>query len=384
MPVPIAGAHQWRFHNGSQPLSVMIVAGTRPELVKLAPVALALRVDGALPVTFCHSGQHPDLGQDVLAAMGIVADARMTRPEGSDLGDLLGGLIAALGAEMERVRPRAVVVQGDTATTLAGALAAFHRRIPVAHVEAGLRSGDMAHPWPEEGYRRLVSPLAHWHFAPTSAAKAALEREGVAGGRIEMVGNTVVDALHRAIGTLDAGGGSDDEVAVMAARDDRPLVLATIHRRETGPERLAAIGDGLAALVQEQGVRLVLPLHPRGESAVLRDRLGGIAGVTLTGPLGYLDFVRLMRGARLIVSDSGGVVEEATALGRPVLVLREATERPEALAAGTARMVGHDAAALLSAARMALAEPMPAPSDVFGDGRAAERIAARLTRDLGR
>ncbi|MDR7102169.1 non-hydrolyzing UDP-N-acetylglucosamine 2-epimerase [Croceicoccus sp. BE223] len=362
----------------------MIVAGTRPELVKLAPVALALRADGALPVTFCHSGQHADLGQDVLAAMSIVVDARMTRPDGSDLGDLLGGLIAALGAEMERVRPRAVVVQGDTATTLAGALAAFHRRIPVAHVEAGLRSGDMAHPWPEEGYRRLVSPLAHWHFAPTSAAKAALEREGVAGWRIERVGNTVVDALHRAIGMLDAGGGSGGEVAVMAARDDRPLVLATIHRRETGPERLAAIGDGLAALVREHGLRLILPLHPRGESAVLRDRLGGIAGVTLTGPLDYLDFVRLMRAARLIVSDSGGVVEEATALGRPVLVLREATERPEALAAGTARMVGHDPAALLSAARMALAEPMPVPSSVFGDGRAAERIAARLTRDLSR
>jgi UDP-N-acetylglucosamine 2-epimerase (non-hydrolysing) len=356
----------------------MIIAGTRPELIKLAPVALALRADGRLPVTFCHSGQHPDLGDDVLAAMGIAADERLARPTGSGLGDLLGGLIVTLGAAMERKRPRAVVVQGDTATTLAGALAAFHRRIPVAHVEAGLRSGDMAHPWPEEGYRRLVSPIARWHFAPTPAANAALEREGIASDQIEMVGNTVIDALYRAVRANAAPDGD----ATIAVDDDRPLVLATIHRRETGRPELAAIADGLAALVRAEGLRLVLPLHPRSESDILRNRLADIAGVMLTGPLGYFAFVRLMRAARLIVSDSGGVVEEATALGRPVLVLREATERPEAVAAGTARMVGHDPAALLAAARLALAAPLPAASAVFGDGRASERIAARLAADL--
>lgn len=367
---------------GSQPLSVMIVAGTRPELVKLAPVALALRADGRLPVTFCHSGQHPDLGHDVLGAMGIAADARLVRPAGSDLGDLLGGLIATLGAAMERVAPRAAVVQGDTATTLAGTIAAFHRRIPVAHVEAGLRSGDMAQPWPEEGYRRLVSPLARWHFAPTAAAKTALEREGIAAGQIEMVGNTVIDALHRALRALDADFAPDRCAAIEAGEEERPLALATIHRREIGRKALAAIADGLARLVRDEGLRLVVPLHPRSESAVLRDRLAGIAGITLTGPLDYLAFVRMMRAARLIVSDSGGVVEEATALGRPVLVLREATERSEAVEVGSARMVGHDPAALLAAARLALAAPMPAPSAVFGDGRASERIAARLAADL--
>ncbi len=362
----------------------MIVAGTRPELVKLGPVALALRAYGSWPVTFCHSGQHPDLGHDVLAAMGTIADERLVRPAGSDLGDLLGGLIATLGAAMGRLQPRAVVVQGDTATTLAGALAAFHRRIPVAHVEAGLRSGDMARPWPEEGYRRLVTPLTRWHFAPTPAAKATLEQEGVAGKQIEVVGNTVVDALHRAIGALDAGAEPGGDAQITAGEDVRPLVLATIHRRETGREALAAIADGLARLVREEGIRVVLPLHPRAESAILRDRLTGMAGVTLTGPLDYLAFVRLMRASRLIVSDSGGVVEEATALGRPVLVLRETTERPEAVAAGTASMVGHDPAALVNAARRVLAAPMPVPSDVFGDGHAARRIAARLVADLAR
>ncbi len=359
----------------------MIVAGTRPELVKLAPVALALRAEGRLAVTLCHSGQHPDLGDDILHAMGLAADIRLERPastaSGEPLGDLLGGLIGTLGGAMDRVRPRAVVVQGDTASTLAGALAAFHRQIPVAHVEAGLRSGDMARPWPEEGYRRLVSPLAAWHFAPTSAARQALLSEGIAADGVEMVGNTVVDALHMALTLSEPPG-----MQAGSSEGERSLVLATIHRRETGPDALVAIADALASLARSEGVRIVLPLHPRAESGILCERLAGVDGVTLTPPLGYLAFIRMLCEARLVVSDSGGVVEEATALGRPVLVLRDATERPEAVAVGTARLVGHDPHTILAAARNALSRPLPEASNVFGDGRAARRIAARLARDL--
>lgn len=365
------------------PPTVLVIAGTRPEIIKLVPVVESLRADPGLSARFCHSGQHPDLGRDVLDTARIVPDEWLTRPAAPDLATLLAGLVTTLGAAIDRQRPDAVVVQGDTATTLAGALAAFHRGIPVAHVEAGLRSGDMARPFPEEGYRRLVTPLARWNFAPTLVAAEALRREGVAEERIETVGNTVIDALHWACTKLDADEALGGESAhLIAAAERRPIVLATVHRRETGDEAMRSIATALRDLAASEQVEVILPLHPRAESEALRAILGDRPGVTLIPALDYFAFVRLLRAARLVVSDSGGVVEEATALGRPVLVLREATERPEAVAAGTARMIGFDGEALLGAARYALARAMPGPSDAFGDGHAAQRIAARLAADL--
>lgn len=364
-------------------MPVLVIAGTRPEIIKLVPVLQALAAGGVVSPRFCHSGQHQNLGRSVLDAAQIAPDEQLLRPDVVDLGALLAGLTTSIGNALDRQCPRAVVVQGDTATALAGALAAFHRQIPVAHVEAGLRSGQIDRPWPEEAYRRMISRLARWHFAPTAAAKLALLNEGVSPAHVEQVGNTVIDALHWALERLDADDTLGAEAAPVIARaGKRPIVLATVHRREHGEGELRAIAEGLRALAAREKVELVLPLHPREENAVLRDMLGRVPHVRIVEPLGYFAFLRLMRAARLIISDSGGVQEEATAMGRPMLVLRAETERPEALQAGTATLVGADPELMLARAQDALAAPMPEPSTVFGDGRAGQRIAARLARDL--
>ena len=364
-------------------MSVLVVAGTRPEIIKLVPVIQALANAGELVPRFCHSGQHQDLGQSVLRAAGIVPDEQLMRPSAPDIGTLLAGLTTSIGAALDRQCPHAVIVQGDTATALAAAMAAFHRQIPVAHVEAGLRSGRIGRPWPEEGYRRMISRIAHWHFAPTQAAAQALVEEGADEPFVDQVGNTVIDALYWALGRIDADETLGAEAAPLLARaGKRPIVLATVHRREHAEGDLRAIAEGLRALVAREKVELVLPLHPRAENEVLRDLLGRMPRIHIVEPLGYFAFLRVMRAARLIVSDSGGVQEEATALGRSLLVLRSETERPEALKAGTARLVGADTDLLLDEAQAALSRPSPDPSQVFGDGQAARRIASRLARDL--
>lgn len=343
----------------------------------------ALARHGGPTARFCHTGQHEDLGQGILDAAGIVPDERLLRPAASDVGALLAGLTTAIGAALDRQRPQAVVVQGDTASAMAGAMAAFHRQIPVAHVEAGLRSGDITRPWPEEGYRRMIARLAHWHFAPTAAAANALVAEGVPADSVETVGNTVIDALYWALSCLDRDERLSHEALPLVERaSKRPIVLATVHRRETGADELAAIAEGFRALVAREKVELIVPLHPRAENAVLRDLLARVPRVQIVEPLNYFAFVRLMRESRLIISDSGGIQEEATAMGRPLLVLRRETERPEAVESGAARLVGSDPELLLAEAQHALAAPMPLPSRVFGDGMASERIAARLGLDL--
>lgn len=361
----------------------MTIAGTRPEIIKLVPVMRALGDEPGLRRSFCHSGQHADLGRDLLAIAGITPDETLDRPDGEGVDRLLSGMIETIGAALDRRRPRAVIVQGDTATTLAGAMAAFHRRIPVAHVEAGLRSADMTQPFPEEAYRRLVTPLARWHFAPTETARQALIAENIAADSIEVVGNTVVDALQWACARLDADpalGAAADEY--IAGAQGHALVLATVHRREHDTAALKAIAHGLLSLAERRDVRIVLPLHPRAESAVLRDLLADKPRIEVIPAVDYFTFLRLMRASRLVVSDSGGVQEEATALGRPLLVLRKVTERAEAIGAGVARLVGHDCDLIVSAAREVLSQPMPDPSDAFGDGRAAQRIAGTLRSAL--
>lgn len=361
----------------------MTIAGTRPEIIKLVPVMRALEDEPVLRPSFCHSGQHADLGRDLLIIAGITPDELLERPHGPGVDRLLAGMIETIGAALDRQCPKAVIVQGDTATTLAGAMAAFHRRIPVAHVEAGLRSADMTQPFPEEAYRRLVTPLARWHFAPTKAARNALLSENIAKDSIEVVGNTVVDALHWACSRLDAdpslGAGAHRYVA---AADNHALVLATVHRREHDTSALKAIAYGLLSLAERRDVRIVLPLHPRAESAILRELLADMPRIELIPAVDYFTFLRLMRASRLVVSDSGGVQEEATALGLPLLVLRKVTERMEAVGAGVARLVGHDRDLIATAANEVLSQPMPEPSDVFGDGRASERIARTLRGDL--
>lgn len=364
-------------------MSVLVVAGTRPEIIKLVPVMQAFACHSGVQARFCHSGQHADLGRNLLAEAGIVPDEMLERPLVNDIGALLAGLTTSIGAAIDRQRPSAVLVQGDTATTLAAAMAAFHRQLPVAHVEAGLRSGHIDRPWPEEGYRRLVSRIARWHFAPTSAAAKALRDEGADDGSVEEVGNTVIDALHWAFRRLDQDEALGAEaLPIIQTAGDRPIVLATVHRRELDEDALRSIAEGLRALVAREGVELVLPLHPRAENHIIRDLLGRVPRISIVPPLDYFAFLRLMRASRLVVSDSGGVQEEATALGKPVLVLRTVTERPEALGAGIARLVGADPERLLAEAQAALSRPAPMPSSAFGDGRAAQRIAKRLVNDL--
>lgn len=362
-------------------MRILTVLGTRPEIVKLVPVLRAFAAHREVQPVLCHTGQHDTLGRALLEVAGIAVDEALARPDGAGgLDGLLAGMLRSIGEVIARVRPDAVVVQGDTASAFAGALAAFHAQVPIAHVEAGLRSGDLSRPFPEEGYRSLIAPLAHWHFAPTAKAAGALRAEGIAPARIFVTGNTVIDCLRWAEAALDRDPALAGEAqALLENTGGRPLALATVHRREHDPHALAEIGTALRALAMEDGLAVVLPAHPRPESRALLDALGEGPGICVVPPLDYFPFLTLMRAARLILTDSGGIQEEATALGRAALILRDKTERPEAIEAGAARLVGADQSAILTAARDLLARDSRAePSDVFGDGRAAERIVETI------
>ena len=346
---------------------LFVVVGTRPEAIKLAPVIRALRTAGAT-VTVCATGQHRTLAGEALAWFGLVPDLGLG-PHPADLDGLSASLLTAVGAAIDAEQPERVIVQGDTASALAGALAAHHRRLPVAHVEAGLRSGDLAAPWPEEGNRRLIAALADLHFAPTEVAAAALRAENIAAAAIHMTGNSGIDALRLippGPPPLDPGG--------------RRLILVTCHRRESFGRGIAGIAAALRALARRPDVTIALPLHP---NPVVRAGLGALDGVRLLDPLTYPDFVRLLAAAHLVLTDSGGVQEEAPALGVPVLVLRDTTERPEGVAAGTARLVGTKARRILAEACRLLDDPaahaaMARAHCPYGDGHAARRIAAVL------
>ncbi len=363
----------------------MCVLGTRPEAIKLAPVVAALAARGQA-VTLLSTGQHRDLARIALADFDLAADLDLDLMQpGQTPAGFIAAALPALGEAINRLRPACVVVQGDTASTLAGALAATYARLPVAHVEAGLRSGS-TDPFPEDMHRRLVAQLAQRHFAPTASAAAALAREGVAAATVAVTGNTGIDALHLADARLTADAGLRAQVAAaLPPPSGRPLVLVTAHRRENHAH-MAAIAGAVATLARTREVEVVVALHPNpAAGAVLAAALSGLAGVTLVPPLGYLAFVTLLKAARLILTDSGGVQEEAPAFGTPVLVLRDTTERPEGVAAGAARLVGTDAATIVAAATRLIDDDsahaaMAAVALPYGDGQAAARIAGDLER----
>ena len=364
---------------------MLVVVGTRPEAIKLAPVVRELRQRGTaagIGTTVLVTGQHPEMARDSLADFGIEPDVDLGPPSGSlSLSAMTSHVMAGLEGwigDADRPPIAHVVVQGDTTSVLAAALWAFYRRLPISHVEAGLRTPSLEEPFPEEGNRRLVSQIATLHFAPTGGAVENLRRSGVEAG-IELTGNTVVDAL------------------LWMARTARPpqipgldwsrrrVLLATVHRRESRGERLQAILDGLIALVEEHDdVAVVLPVHPHPEIAgPVRRRLEGRERVHLTAPLAYRDFVGALKSCHLVLTDSGGVQEEAPSLDRPVLVLRERTERPEAVASGAARVVGAQRQAIVHHARELLRDEaayarMAQAANPFGDGHAAERLARRI------
>ena len=370
-------------------MRVLVVIGTRPEAIKLFPVVHALQADAAFDVSVCDTGQHGELTAPVLEFAQVVVDHRLVlhRGERTSLAELTANLLTRLDEVMAKSRPDRVIVQGDTQSALAGAMAAYCRRISVAHVEAGLRSGDLHNPWPEEGNRRMIAQIAQQHFAPTKAAADDLLSLGIALETVVMTGNTVVDALEWTRSQLECGGlDVADAKELVREAGARKIVLVTAHRRESWGQGLADIVKAVALLAQRDDAFFIWPMHA---NPALRDRivetLGKAPNVVLAEPLSYPDFVHLLSKACLALTDSGGVQEEAPSFGVPVLVMRDTTERKEGMALGTARLVGtrledivHHANALLNDA--ALREAMRAPANPYGDGRAARRITAALLK----
>ncbi len=363
---------------------VLLLVGTRPEAVKAAPVALCLAEHPHLRPAIVHSGQHVAMVEQALGPFGLFPDEllRITRSSGGQ-AELFASLLPALDDVLTRRRPAAVLVQGDTSTALAGALAAFWRRIPVVHLEAGLRTGDLTSPFPEEANRQLVARVAALHLAPTRAAASALAAEALCGGPIVVTGNTVVDAaLH--VAAREAPAMSPDLVEVERELETHGgrLVLVTAHRRESWGAPLDEILGAVATLTDRHpDIRVLLPMHP---NPAVRDQvetaLGAHRRVTLTEPLAYPDLVRVLRRAALVLTDSGGIQEEAPSFGVPVLVLREVTERMEAVRAGCAWLVGTDRTRILLEADEMLRTRLriPLQSNPFGDGQAAGRVCEAI------
>ena len=361
---------------------VLLAFGTRPEAVKTAPVAKALDARGLSPV-IVTTGQHGPMLHQVLGDLGVTVthDLALHRP-GQTLTDVTTAVLRGMQGVLAAERPDVVVVQGDTTSALAAGLAAFYASVPVVHLEAGLRSGDLRSPWPEEGNRRLLAPLADLHLAPTSLARDKLLAEGVPSERVVVTGNTVVDALQDVVRC---------RLPYVEPRlrflddDPRRTVLVTAHRRESWGKGITAVGTAMLALARARpDVVLVMPVHPNpGVRAALPAGLHEQQNVRLLDPLSYPDLARLLARCSFVVTDSGGLQEEAPSLGRPVLVTREVTERPEAVLAGCARVVGTGAERIVAEALRLLDDPvayasMASVSNPFGDGRAAERVVAAL------
>ena len=360
---------------------VLLIFGTRPEAVKMCPLARELMRRGGVEATVCVTGQHRAMLDDVLRFFGVTPkyDLNLLRP-GATLTELTGAMLAHLPPVLRRERPDLVLVHGDTATAFAAALCAFELALPVGHVEAGLRSGDLAAPFPEEFDRRVVDMLSRVCFAPTAEARDNLLREGKAPEAVFLTGNTVVDALRATVRE-----GFDHPLLRWAA--GHPLVLFTAHRRES---RGAPMGSMLSALRRLLGIapeaRAVFPVHGDPALRALAEReLAGCENLRLTPPLPVETFHNLLSACRFCLTDSGGLQEEGAALGKPVLVMRACTERPEALRAGVLRLVGTREDDIVSAALALLRDEtlyasMARPSAVFGDGHAGERIADVIER----
>jgi UDP-N-acetylglucosamine 2-epimerase (non-hydrolysing) len=359
-------------------MRVLTILGTRPEVIKLAPVVAELRRNPTIDSIVVSTGQHREMLTQMLDQFELVPDIDLDvmRPE-QRLRDLTAGLVRGLGETLAVLRPDWVLVQGDTTTTLCGALAAFYEGIPVGHVEAGLRSGDNRSPFPEEANRSLVTRLAALHFCPTEKSASNLRREGVPEELVLVTGNTVIDALLWAVKRV---GAHSSPVPRTRAR----RILLTLHRRESQGEAMRRACVAVRALAGRGDTEIVFPVHP---SPAVRDivlpELGGVGGVHVCEPLSYLSLVQVLESCDLVLTDSGGLQEEGPALGKPVLVLRDTTERPEAVEAGVARLVGTDPSTIVRTATELLDDPvayhaMAHPENPFGDGAARLRIVSAL------
>jgi UDP-N-acetylglucosamine 2-epimerase (non-hydrolysing) len=368
-------------------MKILSVFGTRPEAIKMAPLVKALAGHGHIESIVCVTGQHQQMLQQVLELFDIVPHynlALMTRDQ--TLNGLSARLLTAFDSVLDTVRPDRILVHGDTTSAMAAALTAFHRQIPVGHVEAGLRTGDLSQPWPEEMNRRTIDICADLLFAPTLSSRNNLRAENL-GGRIVVTGNTVIDALLQTTDRIlaDQAFRARLDAHFPYLREDRRLLLVTGHRRENFGSGFANICDALAVLARRDDIQIVYPVHlnPNVREPVL-GKLSGLPNVHLIPPLDYALFVRLMQRAHVVLTDSGGVQEEAPSLGKPVLVMRNVTERPEAVLAGTVRLVGTEAARIVESVSLlydnddawrAFSQRM----NPYGDGQASQRIVAALS-----
>ena len=366
---------------------LLVVCGTRPEAIKLAPLVLALRGDDRFELELCASGQHREMLRQVFSLFDLEPDHDLdVMRDGQGLAETTGAILNGLAPLLRERRPDRLIVHGDTNTTLSASLAAFYAGVPVAHVEAGLRTGNIRSPWPEEANRRIAAVLADRHYAPTERARANLLSENLPSGHVVVTGNTVIDALLMVSARLETDGrlarSVEERLPVLDER--RKLVLVTGHRRENFGAGLESFCDALERLARRPDVQIVFPVHPNPKvrEPVAR-RLGGVDDVVLIDPLEYLPFVALMKRAHFVISDSGGVQEEAPSLGVPVLVTRDTTERPEAVEAGTVVLVGTAAERIVEEAERLLEDAahhraMSNASNPFGDGRACDRIVEDL------
>lgn len=368
--------------------SIMVVYGTRPEAVKVAPLIRALDESRFFVPQVAVTAQHRSMLDQVNEVFGIKPEFDLDiHSPGQTLAEVTTRALTGVHALLAEQRPDAVVVQGDTTTVFAAALAAYYEKIPVAHLEAGLRTGDPYSPYPEEVNRLLATRLAALHLAPTPASRANLLAENVDPATVTVTGNTVIDALLWTVGRAPGLGEpryGDPRLDVLGPAGG-PVLLVTAHRRESWGEPLRAVGRALARIAAAHpGLRVVFPAH---RNPVVRDAImpavAGLANVTVTEPLGYAAFARLMNRAALILTDSGGVQEEGPSLGKPVLVLRDTTERPEAVSAGTVRLVGTDEDRIVAEAGRLLTDPaayaaMAGAVNPYGDGRAAARVVGAL------
>ena len=375
----------------TEPAKILVIFGTRPEAIKLFPVVAALKADPRFTPVVCVSAQHRGMLDQVLEIAGLVPefDLDLMKPD-QTLDGLTAALLTGLGGVMDAVQPARVMVQGDTATAMAGALAAYYRKLPVDHVEAGLRSGNIYHPWPEEVNRKVIGTIASLHFAPTEVSAGALKAENIDPSRIHVTGNSVIDALHWVSARIAADPTLASGLDALKERfAGKRIIGVTSHRRENFGEGMQQIAEAIRRIAARPDVAVIFPVHlnPNVRS-VMNTELAGLDNVALIEPLDYPHFAHLLSLAEIMLTDSGGVQEEAPALGKPVLVMRETTERPEGVAAGTARLVGTRADTIVSEIFNLLDDKaayaaMARAHNPFGDGQTARRIVELLAHEIG-
>ena len=369
---------------------ILTIFGTRPEAIKLFPVVQALSARANLETLTCVTAQHREMLDQVLQIADIRPDFDLDLMKANQsLDDLTGRLLSGIGKTLDETKPQRVVVQGDTATAMCGALAAYYRQIPVSHVEAGLRSYNIYHPWPEEVNRKIIGTIADQHFAPTETSAAALKKENIPAEQIYVTGNTVIDALLITT-NKNINGNSLDQVLQKLYKkfSSRRIIGVTSHRRENLGDGLTNIASALRTIAERDDVALIFPVHLNPKvRTIMQDALGDLDNVAMIEPLDYPNFVSLLNHCSFMMTDSGGVQEEAPALGKPVLVMRDTTERPEGVEAGTAKLVGTDRDVILAEATRLLDDEahylaMARAHNPFGDGTASRQIADIIENSL--